>query len=244
MTNNKIEYRNRKMNKFILGTAVAALMAASSANAAFIMYLDDTSTVGIDKIVQDDTLAGALTSIGLTTNGDFNPVTGAVTYSGSLGLFSVNVTTGISKPLLTGPGTMLDLNSVNVSGGTGTLTIGLTDTDFFPGGVGFLNFNIGGTTSGTISAQAYMDAGNAEFGTGTLLGSMTSSGPAFSYTSADTIIDHTSPYSLTLVTTVTHTGAGQISSFDANVVPEPSMLALMSLGLIGLGFAGRRKLTK
>ena len=136
---------------------------------------------------------------------------------------------------------MLYAGSGNVSGGTGTLTIGLTDTDFFPGGVGYLNFNIGGTTSGTISAKAYMDAGNAEFGESTLLGSMTSSNAAFSHTSEDTIINPSSPYSLTLITTVTHTGAGQITSFDANVVPEPSMLALMSLGFVGLGFAGRRK---
>jgi hypothetical protein len=229
------------MKKLILVAAAAALMATGSANAAFIMYLDDSSTAGIDQIVQDDTIIGAFTSIGFTTIGDAYSGAGTVSYSGALNAFNINVTTGISKPVLNGPGTMLDLVSVNVSGGTGTLTIGLTDTDFLTGGVGFINFNIGGTTSDTISAQAYMDAGNAEFGTGTLLGSMTSDGPAFSYTSADTIINPTSPYSLTLFATVTHTNGG-ITSFDANVVPEPSMLALMSLGLIGLGFAGRRKL--
>jgi hypothetical protein len=238
------KYRSRTM-KHILGAAAAALLAASSANAAFIMTLDDSSTLGIDRIVQDDTLAGVLTSSGLTTTNsdfDFGAGAGAVGYGGPIGTFLINITGGLSKPIIGEPGTMLDLFSVNVSGGTGTLTIALTDTDFFRGGAGFLNFNIGGTTDGTISAQAYMDAGNAEFGTGTLLGSMTSAGPAFSHTSAGTTVNTTDPYSLTLVATVTHDGFG-ISSFDANVVPEPSMLALMSLGLIGLGFAGRRKLT-
>ena len=46
------------MKKFILGTAAAALLAAGTVNAAFIMSLDDSNTVGIDRIVQDDTLAG------------------------------------------------------------------------------------------------------------------------------------------------------------------------------------------
>ena len=188
-----------------------------------------------------------LTSIGWTTDADdpaFMGAAGVVMYNGSIGSFIVNVTTGFSKPMIDAPGDLLHLNSVNVSGGAGTLTISLTDTDYLRGGAGFLNFSMGGTTSGIVSAQAFMDAGNAEFGTGTLLGSMTSNGPAFSYTSAGTVVNTTDPYSLTLVTTITHTSVGQISSFDANVVPEPSMIALMSLGLVGLGVAGRRKQAK
>ena len=232
------------MKKFIIGAATAFLMASGSANAAFVMYMDDSSTTGIDRIVQDDTLAGVLTSIGLTTSGDAATGAGVVMYTGAFGSFNVNVTTGVSKPVLGATGTLLDLNSVNVSGGSGTLTIGLTDTDFLRGGAGFLNFQIGGTTDGTISAEAYMDAANTEFGTGTLLGSMDASGSAFAYTSAGTTVDTTNPYSLTLIASVTHTGGGQITSFDANVVPEPSMIALMSLGFIGLGVAARRKQSK
>lgn len=231
------------MNKYLLGVATATLLAASSANAAFIMSLDDASTVGIDRIVQDDTLAGVLTSIGLTTTGDLDATTGVLSYSGGFGSFIINVTTGLSKPVLSAPGTMFDLNSVTVSGGTGTLTIGLTDTDFLRGGAGSLNFLIGGTTDGTVSAQAYMDAGNIEFGTATLLGSMTATGSAFSYNSGVTTVG-ADPYSLTLVTTVTHGNSFDVSSFDAAVVPEPSMIALMSLGLVGLGVASRRKQAK
>jgi hypothetical protein len=220
-------------------------MASSTANAAFIMTLDDSSTAGIDRIIQDDTLAGVLTGSGLittTSDSDLGFGTGVIGYAGSFGSFAINMTMGISKPVIGEPGTMLDLMSLTVSGGSGTLTIGLADTGFLRGGAGFLNFNIGGTTDGTISAQAYMDSANAEFGTGTLLGTMTSSDSAFSYTSAGATVNTTDPYSLTLVASVTHTNAGDMSSFDANVVPEPSILALMSLGLIGIGFAGRRKL--
>jgi len=76
------------VKKIILGTSAAMLMAASSANAAFIMTLDDGGTAGIDRIVQDDTLAGVLTSIGLTTSGDLDSTTGAVVYAGGFGSFS------------------------------------------------------------------------------------------------------------------------------------------------------------
>ena len=231
------------MKKIILGASAAMMMAASSANAAFIMTLDDTSTAGIDAIIQDDTLAGVLSGAGLTTDGDTTSTAGVVTYNGGFGSFIVNVTTGVSKPVLNAPGTIFDLNSINVSGGTGTLVIGLTDTDFLRGSAGSLNFAIGGTTDGTVSASAYMDSANTEFGTGTLLGSMSASNSAFSYTSGVTTVG-ADPYSLTIYATVTHQNAGDISSFDASVVPEPSMLALMSLGLVGLGFAGRRKLNK
>ena len=233
------------MKKIILGTTAAMLMAAGTAHAAFIMYLDDASTAGIDRIVQDDTLAGVLTGIGLTTTGDLDPTTGSVVYTGGFGSFLMNATVGLSKPVLDGPGNIFDLNSVSVSGSAGSLTIGLTDTDFYKKGAGFLNFSIGGTTDGSIAASAYMDASNIEFGTGTLLGSMSYTGgglnSGFGYNSSGTAINGTDPYSLTLVTTITHANATDTTSFDAAVVPEPSILALISLGLVGLGFAGRRK---
>lgn len=229
------------MNKYIVGLAAAALMASTSANAAFVMYLDDSSTAGIDRIIQDDTLAGALTGIGLTTSADTTPDAGVVTYSGAIGSFLVNVTTGISKPMIGAPGTMLDLNSVSVSGGSGTLTLGLTDTGFLRAGAASLNFSIGGTTDGTVTADAFVDFANTEFGTGTLLGSMTAGSTAFSYDSGVTIVPTDDPFSLSIVASVTHGPLGGISSFDAAVVPEPSMLALMCLGLVGLGFTGRKR---
>src|SRR5262245_18482062 len=55
---------------------------------------------------------------------DLNPVLGAVTYLGSVGAFQINVTTGLSKPLLTGGNPLMDLNTVNVvSGGPHELVI-------------------------------------------------------------------------------------------------------------------------
>jgi len=99
--------------------------------------------------------------------------TGMITYSGTIGTaFIVNVTTGISKPILplAGDGFIAatDLNSVNVSAAAGsTLRITLEDTDFTAGTNGntyITQASIGGTLSGggnTLTAQSWVNTGNA-----------------------------------------------------------------------------------
>lgn len=59
--------------------------------------------------------------------GDSNSTNGAVTWIRSLGVWTVNVSTGIGYPLFGSPSwPYLDLNSVNTSTAPGTLTITLT----------------------------------------------------------------------------------------------------------------------
>src|SRR2546426_8938785 len=60
------------------------------------------------------------------TDGD-----GVVTFAGALGIFSVNVTTGVTKPTL-GSAALphMDLNTLNIAGGAGDLTITWSDVGF------------------------------------------------------------------------------------------------------------------
>jgi hypothetical protein len=179
---------------------------------------------------------------------DSNPVTGAVTYTGPVGgLWAVNVTTGLTKPL-TGDSIniKMDLNSVNLTspGGGGTLNIGFSENSFgpIPTPVSF-NSEIGGTVLNmggcSLTYDTYADAGNVLFAQTTPITSHGTYGPgAFSGTVSGTIGPQLTPFSITQDVTIVHSGAGT-TSFNANIyrVPEPSS-ALLLLGLILGGIGG------
>ena len=122
-------------------------MTATKADAAAMLRLTDVGTA---------------TSVTITDNlaGDSNGAFGAITWIGSLGVWTVNVSTGITKPIFVKDPHM-DLNSVNTSTGAGTLIIEFTDTDW--NGTGSVKMLIGGTTGGTVTYDAYADPGNLPF---------------------------------------------------------------------------------
>jgi len=176
---------------------------------------------------------------------DLCPVAGCVTAFASIGVWTINVSTGISNS----PFPHIDLNSVDQSTAAGTLTIRFGDTDFTLGAgshtVGVASL-IGGTAAagGSVTWQAGLNTTNQNPITGGCcdqLGALYGpAGPgAFSQTDLDTFnVD--GPFALELAVTITHTQAGS-SSFDyEGRVPGPATLLLMGVGLLATGALRRR----
>lgn len=249
----------KKRRRAIRISRLAAIAASigfgcvlNTAHAAFVLYLDDIGTTGIDVIVSDEQGTGFATSVCNTNAADAYGGAGTVTYLGSVGNFSVNVTTGVSKPELTGG--VLDLNSINVSGGAGsTLVIGLTDTGFLGTTAGY-TANYGGTTStngvaspggtGSVTLEFYHDPINVEFGPASIFNSGPLGGPTFDG-SATLGFTAGTPYSLSIIATIDHGAGSHNTSFDAELrpqpVPVPAAVWLFGTGLVGLVAVARRR---
>jgi hypothetical protein len=167
---------------------------------------------------------------------------GFVSFFAAIGAWNFNVVTGLADPAIGTPELYgLHLNSINAGGGTGTLTVMITDTNITKSTAPFMT-SLGGVTGGTTSFATYLSANNTEFSLDTLLSSSGSYSGAFSATDSGYINGLTNPYSMTLVGYITHDQKTDSSSFDYEVkVPEPMTLALFGAGLIGMGFVGRRK---
>jgi hypothetical protein len=216
----------RVLTRISLASALL-LLTATSAHAIPILRL--TTSSGSTEVADGSGL-------------DLNPVAGAVTFANPIDSWIVNVTTGLSKPVLGSAGAPeLDLNSVNLSsGGAGWLEIELTDTGFTAQTAAQFLSAFGGTTNGSVSFRTFFDASNIEFGQATELTSFSAPGPAFSNV-ASSYLTSATPYSLTLLVRITHAGGTQVSSFDGTIkIPEPGTLLLLGAGCLGLAVMRRR----
>jgi hypothetical protein len=207
----------------------AAIAFAPAAQASAILYLNDGTT----QLTIGDNLAG-----------DANPASGAITYIGALGNWTLNVSTGITMPAIGSPTAPdMDLSSVNI--GSGGLQVAFLSDGFSVNNAGFRTDFAGNSDAavGSISALAgtavpspppFSLTGFLYFGGFPTGGNFAGSGSALAtLLPTDMLFVGVDLYSVDLSTT----------SFDLHTrsVPEPATATLLAGALVGLAVFGRRR---
>lgn len=218
-----------------LVAAAIGLVAVAPAEAGSIKIFDGSETL----VITDEDF---ISEPGTPADGAVGP--GVVVFMGSLGIWTFQLTSGVSTPVVgsqTEP--IMELHDVSLSskGSAGTLEIWFSETGFGPSGL-VAESSIGGVADGKIKYETFK--GTTLFDDSVALSSMTASAGPFGGLGYAGVGDATGPFSLTQKVTITHKGGSdaKLTSFDARLavspgasVPEGGMtLSLLGLALMGL----------
>lgn len=233
------------LKKFLLTALAVGIVGlfGNTSDASLVLLIDDSSTTGYDVIVIDNQPAGSTSSGGSWTStiADSNMTLGGVVFNGSVPNFEINVSTGVSKPLVRH--NQIDLNSIVASFASngGELVMVVLDTDFVDNGHQFRT-QIGGTSGGELEAASWVSAtnGDAEADFDVVSFSPVFDNTPFSWTE-DGHHAVGSPFGMAVSAIVTHETSG-MTSFDLNFqqTPEPTTMLIWSM-LAGVGLVVRRR---
>jgi len=232
-------------SKFIRGMPAIAILAG-----LMILGTSAPARATMQLQLQSNAMTLTITDGGA---GDLNPIAGAITFVGAFDTWTLNVTTGLSKPFIgSSAQPQMDVNSVDATSGAGALTIMLTDQNFSLAAPATLVQDVGGTLSAGMTGtfSAFIDPANGLFGSGgsaytTTLPTFTNPPAAFSGSSSTALPSTLAgPYSLTLKEVITSGAAGGVASFDhaghIDAAPEPATMSMIFMGLPVVGFMARR----
>lgn len=172
--------------------------------------------------------------------------TGDLSYSTGVGPFLINQITAIGTPGVPEP--ILDTTSIDVSsGGSGTLYVWITEQNISSpaGASNFLSGFTSNTWNGLVTSvteTTYLSGNNVLFG-GTRLATATFTAQSQSLNEMVASPTLTSPYSETVEYILAFGGEGSANdTINLSAVPEPASLALLGVGILGVGiFKGRRR---
>ena len=215
--------RNIRTAGLSLGTSLLALLAATMPASAQtpvppVLQLSD----GLGDVVTIDSTGTTTFSNGCAC-ATITPAVaalGSITWSGTVGPFTIYGVNGRSKPALASPDIDLGVGAISTGATGGTLTMSWTDTNFSPGsGPARLNETTTfASGSGSVVYTAYVDNTNTAFGTGILVGTTGPTTGAALITGPGPTMD---PFSMTGVEAITM-AAGSLFINDFGVIAAPT----------------------